>query len=184
MPRLLLATHGGASADGAVRVAHLLSRRVGAQLDVVCVFEPMPPIDFGFEVTMPLSPEEEAGIKEQIRQHALSQLTSCGIEGMPIERSGPAATEIAAAARLAHADLVILGLGPHTALDRALGGETALQLVQQASTPVLAVPGSASMIPRRAVAAIDFTPTSVRAVQTLARVLQPGDELHLVHVRT
>ena len=185
MPRLLLATHGGASAEGASRMAWLLARRLNAPLDVVCVFEPIPPVDFGFAVTMPPTAEEEAGVKQEIREDVRGQLASCGIDGAaPIERSGPAATEIAAAARLAHSDLVVLGLGPHGALDRALGGETALQLVQQASTPVLAVPGTASELPRRTVAAIDFTPTSVRAARTLAKVLQPGDELHLVHVHT
>ncbi len=183
MPRLLLATHGGVSAEGAARVAALLAQRLGARLDVVCVLEPLPPVDFAFEVTYPLSPQEEAAVKEQIRKDTLGQLASCGIKAVPLERTGPAATEIAAAARSAHADLVVLGLGPHQVIDRALDGETAVQLVQQASTAVLAVPSTVSDLPRRAVAAIDFTPTSVRAVQTLARVLQAGDELHLVHVR-
>lgn len=184
MPRLLLGTHGGVSAEGAARIAQLLARRLDARLDVVCVFEPLPPVDFAFEVAYPLTPTEEVAVREQIRKDALGQLASCGIDAAPLERTGTAATEIAAAARAAHADLVVLGLGPHEAIDRAFGGETALHLVQDASTPVLAVPRTASELPRRALAAIDFTPTSVRAAQTLARVLQPGDELHLVHVRT
>jgi nucleotide-binding universal stress UspA family protein len=40
--RILLATHGGHGADGAVRVASLLAQRRHASLDVVTVLEPLP----------------------------------------------------------------------------------------------------------------------------------------------
>jgi nucleotide-binding universal stress UspA family protein len=67
-------------------------------------------------------------------------------------------------------------------VDRTLGGETALHLAQDAMAPVLAVPASATAIPRRVIAAIDFSATSVLAARTAAGWLRAGDELHLVSV--
>ena len=51
-----------------------------------------------------------------------------------------------------------------------------------AATPVLAVPANTANIPHRAVVAVDFSPTSVLAARTVARWLEPGDVLHVVHV--
>ncbi len=185
MPRILLATHGAPSADGAARIAALLARRLGAELDVVAVLEPVQPIDYGFGVTPASTPEEDEAVEREVTAEARSQLAAAGIDRyMPLRRTGVAATEIAAVARETGAALIVVGLGPHAAIDRALGGETALQLVQQASSPVLAVPGDAARLPRRIVAAIDFTATSVRAALTAAHLLAPGDALHLVHGRT
>ena len=184
MTRILLATHGGPSAEGAARLAGLLVERLGAELSVVAVLEPVPPIDYGFGVTPGSTPEEDELVAREIRAEARAQLAACGIEDyLPVPRTGVAATEIAAVARAAGAALIVVGLGPHHALDRALGGETALQLVQEASSPVLAVPNDASRLPRRVVAAVDFTATSLRAARTAARLLAAGDDLHLVHVR-
>ncbi len=166
-------------------MAGLLARRLDAELDVVAVYEPVQPIDYGFGVTPASTPEEDDAVKRGIRAEARGQLAAAGVERyVPLRRTGMAATEIASAARQTGASLIVVGLGPHQAIDRALGGETALQLVQQASSPVLAVPGEAARLPRRIVAAIDFTATSVRAARTAARLLAPGEALHLVHVRT
>ncbi|HEU4564958.1 MAG TPA: universal stress protein [Gemmatimonadaceae bacterium] len=185
MTRIILAAHGGPSAEGAARLAPLLARRLGAELDAITVLEPLPPTDFGFGVIYAGTPQQEADVGEALRAEATAQLVRCGADGcVPALHRGPAATEIAGAARAARADLIVVGLGPHDVVDRALGEETALQLVQMASTPVLAVPTDASALPHTAVAAIDFTPTSLLAARTAARMLVDGDTLHLVHVRT
>ena len=47
MPGILLATHGGESADGAVRVAASLSKRLRVALSAICVIEPRVTIDAG-----------------------------------------------------------------------------------------------------------------------------------------
>jgi len=59
-----------------------------------------------------------------------------------------------------------------------------LQLVQVASTPILAVRADAATLPHRIVVGIDFTPSSLLAVRTASRLLAAGDSLHLVHVRS
>lgn len=189
MTRILLATHGGRSADGAARIASQLATRSGASLDVLVVVEPFPPgsappLDAGFGMGIVPVPRELEGIGETLRMGVTAQLGRCGADhATPRVRTGPVAQEIADAARTGAADLVVIGLGAHGVVDRALGGETALQLVQIAGAPVLAVPADYADLPRRAIAAIDFTATSVRAAKAAAECLVAGDVLDLVHVR-
>jgi len=168
-----------------VRVASLLAQRRQASLDVVTVLEPFPllgTVDMGSMGFAP-SPEQYEGLDEALRASVTSQLRGFQVAGAaPDLRVGPVAQEIAYAARTGGADLIVIGLGPHNVIDRALGGETALQLVQIATTPVLAVPVDAAALPRRIMVAVDFTPTSVRAARAAAQCLAAGDVLDLVHV--
>lgn len=185
MSRILLAAHGGETAKGAVRIARRIADRLGAQLDVVSVLAVELPLDYGYGVVYTSTPEQEMALAQELASEVGAQLAQCGVTGCtPVIRHGQAAVEIAAAARASNAMLIVVGLGPHRAVDRAFGGETALQLAQVASTPVLAVPGDASELPRNIVAAIDFTPSSLLAAQSAARLLATGDHLHLVHART
>jgi nucleotide-binding universal stress UspA family protein len=186
---ILFATHGGASADGAARVAALLAERWHASLDVLTVFEAFPtdttsPLEMGFGVGSGLRGEEVAGLRDVLQSAVATQLRRChvGNATAPVVRTGPVAQQISDAARAAGAALIVIGLGPHGVIDRALGGETALQLVQVAGTPVLAVPEESQALPRHAMAAIDFTATSVTAARVAAQCLSAGDALDLVHV--
>lgn len=187
MSRIVLATHGGRGADGAARVASLLAQRLHAALDVLAVFEPvlpmeMSPLDLGGMGLVP-NPEQYAMLNEELRTAVVGQLSRCQVAGaVPLFKTGPRALQIAEAARTSGADLIVIGLGAHSVIDRALGGETALQLLQVANTPVLTVPAVASALPRRVVVAIDFTPTGMRAARTAAQCLVSGDVLDLVHV--
>jgi nucleotide-binding universal stress UspA family protein len=185
--RILLATHGGRGADGAVRVAALLAQRLQASLDVLAVLEPMPPmemspLDLGGVGIVP-SPEQYTMLNEALRTAVAGQLSRCQVaDATPLFKAGPRAQQIVETARTSGAGLIVVGLGPHNVIDRALGGETALQLVQLASTPLLAVPSDAAALPRRVVVAVDFTATSIRAARTAAQWLAAGDVLDLVHV--
>jgi len=187
--RILFATHGGASADGAARFASLLTTRWQASLDVLAVLELFPavgtpPLDMGLGLGSVPSPEAFQGLEEALRAGVAAQLQRChvGETSPPVVRTGSVAQQIADVARAGGADLIVIGLGAHGVIDRAMGGETALQLVQLASAPVLAVPADTRSLPRRIVAAIDFTATSVRATRVAARCLAAGDVLDLVHV--
>lgn len=181
MPGILLATHGGESADGAVRVAASLSKRLGAPLTAVCVVEPRVTIDAGAGVPYMGLPDDAGEMERELLAATSTQLGRFGIATPVRLLLGSAAPEIAAAARTMNAELIVLGIGPHGLLDRALGHETALQLVQTASTPVLAVAAGAITAPRHVLAAVDFSPTSFVSVRTVARWLDAGDTLHLVH---
>lgn len=182
--RLLLATHGGDSATGAARVAVLLAQRLAASLDTIAVLRPPPMMDAG--VTPVFIPDATMDLEamQQLRTGADEQLRRCGwsgaagaecVEGFPIQA-------ILANAHAHRTELIVVGLGAHHMIERALGGETALRLAQVADLPVLAVPGDVSALPRRAIAAIDFSPTSIEAARLVATWLTAGDVLHLTHV--
>jgi nucleotide-binding universal stress UspA family protein len=95
---------------------------------------------------------------------------------------GPRTSRILDAAAAGKANLIVVGLGPHHFTDRVLGGETALHLAQQASTPVLAVPADTRSLPHRILVAVDFSPSSLAAARLAASLLTAGDTLELAHV--
>ena len=181
MPGILLATHGAETSDAAVRVAALLAERKHTTLSAVCVLEPVRIVDGGYAAWYVPTPEEDEAVRASLRAAVSEQLHRCGV-GAPVRvRTGPPASEIADLARESGAEVIVVGLGRHHILERALGHETALQLVQLASTPVLAVPPALTSMPRRSLAAIDFSPTSIASARTYAQWLIPGDSLHLVY---
>jgi nucleotide-binding universal stress UspA family protein len=181
MPGILLATYGAETSDAAVRVAALLAARKHTTLSVVCVVEPARIVDGGYaELYVPTEEENEA-VRASRRAAVSEQLRRCGVSAPVQVRTGPAASEIADLARDSSAETIVLGLGRHRLLERALGNETALQLVQLASTPVLAIPSGMSSMPQRLLAAIDFSPTSIAGARSCAQWLVPGDTLQIVY---
>jgi nucleotide-binding universal stress UspA family protein len=183
MSGVLLGAHGGATAIGAVRIASLLARRLDLPLVTLVVHQPLPIVDYGFGIAYVPTAEEEDDVRQALVASVQAQLDRCGVTDSAVRvRTGFVTSEIDTAARELSADLIVTGLGPHDLADRALGGETTLRLAQNAGTPVLAVPGNATEIPRRVVAATDLSPTSRRAASLAARWLRAGDELHVVYV--
>lgn len=182
MSGILFATHGAATADGAGRVAALLAARRGVTLTTACVLEPPRLLDGGFAQTYVPSPEEVEVVRSSFRALVAEQMRRCGVSGTLQVRTGPPPMEIATAAREVDAELIVLGLGRHGIIERALGNETALQLVQIANVPVLAVPTEMKSLPRHVLAATDFSPTSLASARATAQWLTKGDVLHLVYV--
>ena len=182
MSGVLLATHGATTADGAVRIAALLADRKLTTLNVICVQEPIRVYDGGYEALYVPSLEEDEAVRASMRSAVTEQLARCGVRESVQVRSGIPSTTIASAAQELGADLIVLGLGRHDLLERVLGNETALQLVQLANVPVLAVPQEMRLLPHRILAATDFSPTSIASVRTTAQWLTRGDVLHLAYV--
>lgn len=183
MSHILLACHGGASAEGAVRVAKALSVRTGCDVEVIAVLPPPMPTDYGYGPVFVPDTDTEQVLAGELLADVQRQLGRCGLGTLrPNLVVGTPAAAISEAALAGDATMIVVGLGPHHFADRALGGETALQLAQVASTPVLAVPGGATALPRRIVAAVDYSPTSLRAAAIAASLLQDGDTIELLHV--
>jgi len=181
MPGILFASHGAESADGAARVAVQLAARRGTTLSAVCALEPIRIVDGGYAEWYVPTLEEDEAVRASLRAAVESQLSRCGAVASVQVRTGPAVQEIADVARESNAEVIVLGIGRHHFIERALGNETALQLIQVASTPVLAVPSTMTSLPRRVVAAVDFSPTSFASVRTVAQWLVSGDVIHLVY---
>jgi nucleotide-binding universal stress UspA family protein len=183
MRKLLLAVHGGSKADGAVHVARLLRERSGASIEVVAVLEPLPILDYGYGAVYLPDPDTEDRLEQQLRIEVEKQLARCGLAGATLSvLRGQRVATIANLATARSANLVIVGAGAHHVTDRALGGETALQLAQHASTPILAVPAATRSLPRRALVAVDFSRSSLAAARLATLLLTEGDTLELAHI--
>jgi nucleotide-binding universal stress UspA family protein len=100
---------------------------------------------------------------------------------MRVEVGAPAAI-IARSAGERAGGLILLGGAPDGAADRWPHGGTSLQVVHLASVPVLVVPSTATGLPGRAVAAVDFSEFSLNAAHRVAEILDEGGTVHLAHV--
>ena len=143
---------------------------------------------FPHNVSMLVSLREPVSIDESARLALLDEVVRAvgpiaGSDRWAKRASvGIPADEIAAAAARWNVQLVVLGLGKHGRLDRLFGRETAVAVMRLARAPVLAVVPSARELPKRAVAAIDFTAASMAAARVAAHLLAPNGTLVVAHV--
>jgi nucleotide-binding universal stress UspA family protein len=78
--------------------------------------------------------------------------------------------------------LILVGIDAHGAAQRAETEDAALQVTRTAETPVLAIPPDVTLLPRRALVAMDFSDASVRAARAAAITLASGGSITLAHV--
>lgn len=168
----------------ALHAAELIAARRETEVVVLSVLEPdaTAPYDpqFGF-----LSPDYEAARLENRHSDVRRQLNTATRSGSawPIAlRFGPAAATIADEARRRAVSLVVMDIGKHGPLARLVAGETALRTMRRASSPVLAVSGDFIALPSVAMAAIDFSPSSIAAAQAVLGIIADDATLYLVHV--
>jgi nucleotide-binding universal stress UspA family protein len=108
-----------------------------------------------------------------------------GSDAVPIELAeGAPALVIARRARELGASLIVVGLGHHGVADRLFGSETALQLLHVASTPILCVPPLFAAMPKRVIAALDFSPGAIAALHIAQPYLPSGSTLTATYVVT
>jgi nucleotide-binding universal stress UspA family protein len=97
-------------------------------------------------------------------------------------RIGEPAHEIVDFARSLQASLIVVGRGRHAALQRALGGETVLRLLQLGDIPVLATESKSTTLPTHVIVATDFSEFSLHAAQIGLAFVAPDAHVSLVHV--
>jgi nucleotide-binding universal stress UspA family protein len=183
---VLLAADGRPDAEGAVRVAAAVARRLGTGVRTLAVVEPFATYGAEYVVALPAELEIDRcqDARTDMRRQLATVLPDAGTNGWPVDAvtsSPPIAIAEAADARGAR--FVVLGLGRHSPVDRIFGSETALGVLRRTTTPVLAVPANAAGTFARAVVAVDFSAASIRAADATADVLAEGGTITLVHVR-
>lgn len=99
----------------------------------------------------------------------------------PIRLGSPDAA-ITEEAKERDAALIVMDSGRHNWIARLLVGETTLRTIRWAPCPVLAVGATFDNLPRVAVAAIDFSPSSIAAARSALALLHHDATLYLVHV--
>jgi len=85
-------------------------------------------------------------------------------------------------ARRTHASLIVTGLHRHARADRVLGTDTLHNILSLGGGPVLAVRPTLTALPSRVVAAVDFSPASIRAARLARSLMADSGTLHLTFV--
>jgi nucleotide-binding universal stress UspA family protein len=182
---ILVATDGTESSDAALRAGSLLEQRSGAEVVVISVLETMPVIGSEYGMIMPPPVETDEARRNGRMKRVRDQVVESGerASDWKIEvRDGNPPAAIARAAGEHGARVIVIGLGRHQLLDRLFGDETALHVLRQARTPVLAVPPDFDQLPERVVVATDFSAESVQAARLALQLLDTVTNVQLVHV--
>jgi nucleotide-binding universal stress UspA family protein len=180
---ILVATDGGRTSAAALRVARALAARDGIHIEAVVVEERFPPMPGACISADALRLE---GVPESTRLGRVRAQLCSVLEGnswklrVEFGRIGPT---IGRAARASRASLILMGMTRDSLARRLLGSSAIARVLQSAQIPVLAVPATARELPHAAVAAIDFSPASLRAAHEACNLLARPGTLHLVHVR-
>lgn len=185
---LLLATDGNEVACAAARVTDALARWRGAVPHVLHVLE-MP------SYTTPETLASVTGLAEllydssyqeeqrtRIRETIIRTLDTPPDWPVGIAVGDPAAC-ITRTAQELQAGLIVMGLHHHGMIDRMINAETTRQVMRQGGVPVLGVRPSLTELPRRVIAAIDFSRASLRAVANAMRVMDSDGMLLLAYVQ-
>ena len=184
---VLLATDGSPSAVAAARVTYALAGRCGADVHVLSVVDtrsaPMPP-----PLDLALAMGDAIGGGELHREQERSvRAELSGALGDPIEwpvhvRLGTPATAIVREAQQLDAALIVVGLRRHGRLERVVQDETALNVMRAAACPVLGVAPEMADLPRRVLAAVDFSEGSLVALGAGRAVAGDGALFVLAYV--
>lgn len=184
---VLLAMDSSAGAAASAQVALSLAATFRAQIHVVSVLDTRgapipPPLDLALEVGNELGGDAvHHAQKEEVRA-ILSAATLVHIDWPIRIVAGSPAGAIVGEARRLGAALIVLGLQPHGCLARATNDETVLNVMRISPCAVLAVVPSATGLPTRAVAAIDFGSSSLSAARMAGSLMRDDATLLLAYV--
>jgi nucleotide-binding universal stress UspA family protein len=149
---------------------------------VVSVLRPMSSYKLDLGIDQPRSQVEDLRI--QLRDAALRDAIGPLADRAGWTRQvviGRPAEEIAKAAEVRAADMILVGRTDHGVIDRMLGGETTIQLLRACPMPVLVV-GNELDKPATIVVAVDFGPASIRAAAAALEMLGESGTVYLVYV--
>ena len=179
--KVLLALDGSRASNAALRFARKMASLGAWSPNAITVTPPLP--TYVGEFVLPAPPLSQETIRNNVLMHLRTQLRRYGLPAWPANvRFGPTGWSIIETAHDLGAQLIVVGLGKHGKVARLFGAETASKVARRSDLPVLAVHASARGLPRVAVVAMDFGESSLTAAREALQLLEPGGELHLVHV--
>jgi nucleotide-binding universal stress UspA family protein len=181
---IVAATDFSAAAARAVRRAALIAKQLGAEVHLLHVVHsrdmypgPDPAADFRANHEQAL----QAAGKSRLDILAAGLRKDFAIPVVVATRIGRAHTEIADYAADKAAGLVVAGARGESTLLDLLIGSTASRLLRLATCPVLIVKNAEVDPYRSAIAAVDFSPGSLHALE-LARAVASGARIEVLHV--
>jgi universal stress protein E len=182
---ILLALHGRESSGAAILAASLLSDRLGLDVRVVSVAGP----EMRYAAPLDIMPdpktrllELEAAHEKLLRERLYQALGKDPSWRIDVRHGERPAREIVRAAETLDATLIVVDAAQHAGIRHTLAGERALEVLRRARCPVLSVASPFSALPKCLVAAVDFSPASIRAVQVALLLADEGATVTLVHL--
>jgi nucleotide-binding universal stress UspA family protein len=180
--RILVASDAEPASIGAVRLATTLARRRSASVHALTVATPFPhTFPSVFAVAPPALVDDESrrtSLENLRRQLGMVRGTR---DWTMRATTGFASESINEVAGRWPASLIIMGSGNHGFTDRLIGSETAIKVAAHAAVPVMVVPADARALPTRAVAAVDFSESSIEAARFAATLLGARGTLTLFY---
>jgi nucleotide-binding universal stress UspA family protein len=181
---VLVASDASPASDAAFPQARAIALRTGAPVQVVSAMRPNAMPTYAFDaVPHPVVPSTDAleGREAMVRQQ-VARLVPAAAPWPVSVRAGDPVREVLDLAQAQDARLIVVGRGRHGLIERVLGGETVLRLLQLGETPVLAVERTLESLARRVVIATDFSVFSIYAAQVALDLIAPDATVQLVHV--
>lgn len=173
---------GSRESIAALNTASAIARNRRCPLHVVTVVQPFP--TYQLSPGLDKSRENVNELRAALRESELRQImrvleppddwTHEAVIGNP-------ARELTSIAERRGAELLVVGRHRHGAIDRVLGGETTLQVMRRSGVPVLAVDSDLETA-HTVVAAVDFSPSSIRAAKTALSLMGTSGTLYIVFV--
>ena len=190
--RILCPTDFSETSRHAFTYAAPLARWYGASMTLL--YANPPAVVAAYAPGVPLLPgalltaEDRETTVQNLR--AMAQTAGAGIQVDCEMRDGDATTAIVQAAAAVSADLVVLGTHGRSGVERLVMGSVAEKVLRKAACPVMTVPPHAGpVVPppssffRRVLGAIDFSPSSMRALEYATSIAQEaGGQLVVMHV--
>jgi nucleotide-binding universal stress UspA family protein len=181
-PVLLVIDEGGAVPRD-VRAARLLARRLGVPLRVIAVLEPVPNYVAAGGVGAIVMPADQEILQSQEQRLRRSLADSMDEDEWTLDvRLGRPAREVRDFARELDATIILMSAEPHKLFGRAVAGVKAAQVLRGAPCPILSIAPPFTGLPRSVVAAVDFSPASIRAVQAALLLAADDAKVTLIHV--
>lgn len=182
---VLLATSGEGSPHVAAVIAKRASCALGVPLKVISVIEPLAAADW-FTAIAPVPAITFEDYVPERTQDVRGFLSKTALTMEPYEltvRYGSTVSEVGQMAREIGAGLLVVGAAPHVSGHRLLVGDVAARLLRAVKCSVVSALPPATTQFERVVAAVDFSPASVRAATTAMALMGKSGTLVLLFVR-
>lgn len=168
----------------AMRAAQIIAAHKGAPVVALSVVEPGM-VPFRDPIYGEVAPEflsTRVNSRLTALRSRIAQIAGPNAAWDTSVRVGPTEGVIADEAACRSAGLIVMDSGRHNWVARLLLGEITLRTIRLAECAVLAVGGKFEDMPRVAVAAIDFSPSSIAAARAALALVNEYATLYLVHV--
>lgn len=181
---ILVASDASPASDAAFPLARTLALHTGAKVQVISALRPnaMPTYAFDAVPYPPVPTADALDGRATLVRSQMERLVPSAAPWPVTVRTGDPVREILEQAQTHDARLIVVGRGRHGLVERVLGGESVLRLLQLGDTPVFAVERTLEHLPHKIVIATDFSVFSIYAAQVALDLVSPHATIQLVHV--